>query len=288
MVMNVEEAGFDNLLKYELEPELYSFKIAYAFIKFLTERGIRDYPVHIKLDTGMHRLGFETRDIDNLSTLLRHAKELKIQSVFSHLAASADKEHDDFTKQQAEAFIKIADELEAITGYTFIRHLANTSAIHRHPLLQMDMVRLGIGLYGVDSDPEVQKQLHNVTTLTTTISQIKKIKKGESVGYSRRAIVDQDTVIATVRVGYADGYPRKLSNGNGKMLVNGKLAAVIGNVCMDMTMLDITNINAKEGDEVIIFGDRLPVYELASWADTIPYEMLTGISQRVKRVYFEE
>ncbi|HNJ94184.1 MAG TPA: alanine racemase, partial [Ferruginibacter sp.] len=167
-------------------------------------------------------------------------------------------------------------------------HIANTSAIHRHKDLQFDMVRLGIGLYGVDPAPGMQQQLKNVTTLRSTISQVKKVKAGESVGYSRKGIATRDSLIATVRIGYADGYPRLMSNGTGKMLVQGKQVPVIGNVCMDMTMLDITGIEAAEGDEVIVFGQELPVSLVASWAQTIPYEILTGISQRVKRVYFEE
>jgi alanine racemase len=174
--------------------------------------------------------------------------------------------------------------LEKTIGYSFIKHIANTSAIHRHPDLQFDMVRLGIGLYGVDD----QQPLQNVTTLRTTISQIKQIQPGESVGYNRKAIVSRSSTIATVRIGYADGYPRLLGNGVGKMLLNGKLVPVIGNVCMDMTMLDITGIPAGEGDEVIVFGELLPVSDVAGWASTIAYEMLTNISQRVKRVYYEE
>lgn len=288
MVMNTEEAGFENLLKYDLEPELYSFKIAYAFISFLENRNVEKYPVHIKLDTGMHRLGFESSGLENLCTLLKNTKQLKIQSVFTHLAASDDEAHDAFTGEQARNFEKMSTEIENTIGYTFIKHIANTSAIHRHPSLHMDMVRLGIGLYGIDSNLSVQRQLHNVTTLRTTISQIKKLNKGESVGYSRKGVVEKETTIATVRLGYADGYPRSLGSGNGKMLVNGKLAAVIGNVCMDMTMLDISGIGAREGDDVIVFGESLPVAEAARWAGTIAYEILTGISQRVKRVYFEE
>jgi alanine racemase len=288
MVMNIEEAGFENLLKYELEPELYSFKVTHAFINFLEDRGTENYPVHIKLDTGMHRLGFEIAEMEKVCALLRDAKQLKIRSVFSHLAASGDQEHDAFTKQQAALFSVFSSAIEKAVGYPFLRHIANTSAIHRHPHLQMDMVRLGIGLYGVDSNAAVQRQLQNVTTLRTTISQVKKVSKGESIGYSRKAMVENDTRIATVRLGYADGYPRSMSNGTGKMLVNGKQAPVIGNVCMDMTMLDITGLDGKEGDEVIVFGEALPVAEIANWANTIAYEILTGISQRVKRVYFEE
>ena len=173
-------------------------------------------------------------------------------------------------------------------GYTFIRHIANTSSIHRHPSLQLDMVRLGIGLYGVDSNLEMQSKLKNVSTLKTTISQIKKVAAGESIGYSRMGRVNTDTLIATVRIGYADGYPRVLSNGMGTMWVKGNLVPVIGNVCMDMTMLDITGTSIREGDEVIVFGEYLPVTDLANSAQTIAYEILTGVSQRVKRVYFEE
>ena len=175
-------------------------------------------------------------------------------------------------------------QIEQTTRYPFLKHMANTSAIHRHPGLQFDMVRLGIGLYGVDTNLKLQ----NVTTLKTTISQIKPVRKGESVGYSRKGIVSRDSVIATVRIGYADGYPRILGNGNGKMLLNDQLVPVIGNVCMDMTMLDITGMDAGEGDEVIVFGEKLPVTTVAGWAGTIPYEILTNISQRVKRVYYEE
>jgi alanine racemase len=208
--------------------------------------------------------------------------------VFSHLAASDAEVHDEFTANQGAAFLAGCQKIQEVTGYSFLRHIANTSAIHRHKDLQLDMVRLGIGLYGVDAHPLVQQQLKNVTTLKTTISQIKKVNKGESVGYSRKGMATKNSVIATVRIGYADGYPRLLSNGKGKMLVNGNPVPVIGNVCMDMTMLDITGVKANEGDEVIVFGEHLPVSELAVMAQSIPYEILTGISQRVKRVYYEE
>lgn len=288
MVMNAEEITFDVLVQYNLEPELFSFDILTGFEKYLKQSGITNYPVHFKLDTGMRRLGFEQKDVEELCDRLKATAVFKIQSVFSHLAASDSEKHDTFTKIQAEAFLEGCEKIQGITGYTFIRHIANTSAIHRHKDLQLDMVRLGIGLYGVDADPAVQQQLKNVTTLKTTISQIKKIKKGESVGYSRKGMATKNSVIATVRIGYADGYPRLLSNGTGKMLVNGKPAPVIGNVCMDMTMLDITGIDANEGDEVTVFGEGLPVGDLASLAQSIPYEILTGISQRVKRVYYEE
>ena len=288
MVMNAEEITYDVLVQYNLEPELFSFGILSSFEKYLMQCGITNYPVHIKLDTGMRRLGFEQKDMEELCNRLKASAVFKIQSVFSHLAASDSDLHDAFTKMQAAAFLQGCEQIKNVTNYSFIRHIANTSAIHRHKELQFDMVRLGIGLYGVDANPDVQHQLKNVTTLKTTISQIKKVKAGESIGYSRKGVAEKDSTIATVRIGYADGYPRLLSNGMGKMLVNGNQVPVIGNVCMDMTMLDISAVNVNEGDEVIVFGEQLPVSELALLAQSIPYEILTGISQRVKRVYFEE
>ena len=288
MVMNAEEITYDVLVQYNLEPELFSFSILNSFENYLKQYGINNYPVHIKLDTGMRRLGFEQKDIDELCSRLKSTTAFKIQSVFSHLAASDSAMHDDFTALQATAFLQGCEQIKTVTGYSFIRHIANTSAIHRHKNLQMEMVRLGIGLYGVDANVTVQQQLKNVTTLKTTISQIKNVKPGESVGYNRKGIALKDSVIATVRIGYADGYPRLLSNGAGKMMIKGKVAPVIGNVCMDMTMLDITGMDVSEGDEVIVFGEHLPVSELAILAQSIPYEILTGISQRVKRIYFEE
>jgi len=284
MVMNTEEAGFNNIIQYKLEPELYSFNILEAFDRFLQQHHITNYPVHIKLDTGMHRLGFVETDMEALCKFLSGSPQLKIVSVFSHLAASDEKEHDEFTLAQAGLLLKMSTQVEQAIGYSFMKHIANTSAIQRHPKLQFGMVRLGIGLYGVDANLRLQ----NVTTLKTTISQVKHVKKGESVGYSRKAVVEKDSVIATVRIGYADGYPRILGNGNGKMLLNDELVPVIGNVCMDMTMLDITGIEASEGEEVIVFGEKLPVTKVAGWANTIAYEILTNISQRVKRIYYEE
>ena len=288
MVMNAEESTFDMLVQFNLEPELYSFGILNAFEKYLQQSGINNYPVHIKLDTGMHRLGFVATEMAELCKKISTGETFKIQSVFSHLAASDSKAHDDFTKQQEKLFLKSCSAIEKNISYPFLKHIANTSAIHRHKNLQLDMVRLGIGLYGVDANKKIQQQLKNVSTLKTTISQIKKIKAGESIGYNRKGIAEKDSVIATVRIGYADGYPRSLSNGIGKMWVNKNLVPVIGSVCMDMTMLDITGVDAKEGDDVIVFGEKLSVAELAEWANTIPYEILTGISQRVKRVYYEE
>ncbi len=288
MVMSPDENTFDVMVQYDLEPELYSFNILHSFHQYLTQAGIENYPVHIKIDTGMHRLGFEEQDMEQLKNILQRSAHLKIQSVFSHLVASDSEQHDAFTSQQGEIFAGCCNQLQQVLSYSFIKHIANTSGILRHKQLQLDMIRLGIGLYGVDGNPVVQSRLQNVTTLKTTIAQIRKIKAGESVGYNRAGKVDKDSIIATVRIGYADGYPRILGNGNGKMLVNGKPAPVIGNVCMDMTMLDITGMTAEEGDEVIVFGKELPVTNVAQWANTISYEILAGISQRVKRVYYEE
>lgn len=288
MVMNTEEAGFDSILQYKLEPELYSFKILQSFKEYLLQQNIVDYPVHIKVDTGMNRLGFEPEEIEALAFDLHSSATFKVVSVFSHLAGGGEALHDAFTQEQGRLLSQAATTLQKILGYSFMTHIANSGAINRHPHLQLNMVRLGIGMFGVDSDASIQARLRNVTTLKTSISQIKHVKKGESIGYSRSAVADEDKVIATVRIGYADGYPRLLSNGVGAMLVNGKEARVMGRVCMDMTMLDITGIAAAEEDEVIVFGEGLPVHKLAGWAQTIDYEILTNISGRVRRVYFED
>lgn len=288
MVMNPERAGFHNIVHYELEPELYSFGLLNDFITYLQRRGITRYPVHIKLDTGMHRLGFESGDIHELAALLRDNAEIKAVSVFSHLAASGNKDLDDFTAKQASTFELMAAEIKNEVTYPFFKHLLNSSGIIRHHHLQYDMVRLGIGLYGVDEDEKILAALQPVATLRTTISQVRIVKSGDSVGYNRAGKVTKDAVIATVRIGYADGYSRSLGNGVGAMLVGGKMAPVIGNVCMDMTMLDITGIDAREGDDVVVFGAMPTVASVAAKAGTIAYEMLTGVSQRVKRVYFNE
>jgi alanine racemase len=289
LVMNPEESSFSAMVEHNLEPEIFSFFILDSFEKHLQASGIDNYPVHLKIDTGMHRLGFASGQIVTLAQRLAISKKLKVSSVFSHLIASENVKQDEFTNQQGMIFIEACSMLQQKLGYTFIKHLANTSAIHRHPNLLFDMVRLGIGLYGIDSDPEMQKQLKNVGTLKTTVAQISTAQKGESVGYGGTHLLENDTRVATVRIGYADGYPRSLSNGIGKMWINGRLVPVIGNVCMDMTMLNITGCaDIKEGDEVIVYGEQLPVQQLAKWANTITYDIISGISQRVKRVYYDE
>jgi Alr-MurF fusion protein len=288
MVMNAELSSFDALLQYHLEPVIYSFHLLQLFDNFLKKEGVLQFPVHIELETGMNRLGFAAGESKELIQALKNAA-FKIQSVFSHLAASEEAQQDAFTKQQAEIFLHAANEIESAIHYSFIKHIANSAAIIRHPQLQLDMVRLGIGLYGIDSSGSRQVTLQEVSTLKSTIAQIKQVKVGVTVGYNRKGIAEGKTTIATICLGYADGYPRSLGNGVGKMMVRGKLAPVIGSVCMDMTMIDITHIpDVHEGDEVIVFGKELSVQQIAKWAQTIPYEILTGISQRVKRIYFEE
>ncbi|MBV7531704.1 bifunctional UDP-N-acetylmuramoyl-tripeptide:D-alanyl-D-alanine ligase/alanine racemase [Chitinophaga sp. sic0106] len=289
MVMNPEPASFDAILQWNLEPEIYSMSTLMQFQEEVLAAGKTEFPVHIKLDTGMHRLGFMRKDIPELITVLTATSTFKVQSVFSHLAASEDPAQDAFTQQQGRLFYEMSHELQKALGYFVIRHISNSAAITRHPELQLDMVRLGIGMYGIDSAMDIQDQLRNVSTLKTTVAQLKELEPGETVGYGRRWEATKPSVTATVRIGYADGYSRKMGNSNGKMLIRGKLAPVIGVVAMDMCMLDVTHIpDAAEGDEVIVFGQDLPVQDLAKWADTIPYEILTGISQRVKRVYFQE
>jgi len=289
MIMNPEESTFDAIIENNLEPDIYSFEILHQFDSLLKQSGFQRYPVHIEIETGMNRLGFDLDEITRLGHVLNQTNSLEVKSVFSHLAASEEKLQDTFTFLQHKKFMDASDELEKVLGYSFLRHLANSAAIIRHPELQMDMVRLGIGMYGVDGAGTNSVELQTVATLKSTIAQLKHLNAGDSVSYNRKGVVARDSVIATIRIGYADGYSRRLGNGVGKMLVNGQLAPVIGVVCMDMTMIDVTDINeVKEGDEVIVFGNELPIEQLAEWADTIPYEIMTGISQRVKRVYFEE
>lgn len=289
MVMNTDEAGFEALVNYDLEPEIYSFGILYALDAYLSQQGINRFPVHIKFNTGMNRLGFEVAEAAALGNLLYSKETLAVRSVFSHLVASEAAEHDAFTQQQVQWFEEACAVLQEAIGYGFIKHMANTGAIFRHPAYQFNMVRLGIGLYGVDTAAQQHISLETVVTVRSTVAQVRNVAKGESVGYSRKGIVQRNSMIATVRIGYADGFSRKLGNGAGSMLVHGRLAPVVGNVCMDMTMIDVTDIpGVKEGDAVEIFGRNLAVQQVAEWSGTIPYEILTGISQRVKRVYVEE
>ncbi|MEI9811008.1 MAG: alanine racemase [Bacteroidota bacterium] len=289
MVMNPEESAFESLVEYNLEPDIYSFGLLYSFDRFLQNEGLQQFPVHIEIETGMNRLGFSTEEITKLAEYLRKSSSVKVQTIFSHLAASEDPDQDGFTFMQREKFLSASAELEKTIGYPVIKHIGNSAAIIRHSSLQLGMVRLGIGLYGVDSAETGKLNLQPVATLKSTIAQLKHLKTGESVSYNRKGVVKRDSLIATIRIGYADGFSRRLGNGTGKVWLKGKLVPVIGSVCMDMTMIDVTDIdNVQEGDEVIIFGKELPVQQLSQWAGTIPYEIMTTISQRVKRVYFEE
>ncbi|MGY4384099.1 alanine racemase [Pedobacter sp. UYP24] len=287
MVMSPESSGFDAIIKHRLEPEIYSLDILNSFSGYLGDNEY-DYPIHIKLDTGMHRLGFEELDISDLINALKESKKLKVASVFSHLVGSESLEHDEFSKYQIARFTAMANTIEGELKYSFIRHISNTSGITRHPDAQLDMVRIGIGLYGFDGGLSNARALQTVAVLKTTVTQVKHINANESVGYSRKGMIPGGGEIATVKIGYADGYNRRFGNGVGHMLINGKPAKTVGVICMDMCMLDVTGIEVRTGDEVIVFNRELTIAQLAKQIDTIPYEILTNISQRVKRVYFYE
>ncbi|TWR31425.1 bifunctional UDP-N-acetylmuramoyl-tripeptide:D-alanyl-D-alanine ligase/alanine racemase [Mucilaginibacter pallidiroseus] len=289
MILNPEPLAFDKLTSNKLEPSIYSFGLFDEFIKYAQEAELINYPIHLKIDSGMHRLGFESTEIDALCDLLEINTYVRVQSVFSHLAASDAAQHDEFTMQQISVFDSAVKQIENTLGYNVIKHISNTSGITRWPNAQYDMVRLGIGLYGVDAAvPAELTDLRPVATLRTTVSQVKKVLAADTIGYNRNGSLTADGKIATVRIGYADGYRRAFGNGVGRMLVNGKLAPTVGNISMDMCMLDVTGIEVKEGDEVIVFNDTLRIEQLAKEIGTIPYEILTNVSERVKRVYFYE
>ncbi len=289
MVMNPDHHSFGSIIRHNLEPEIYSFRTLRLFQEALHASSFTgDYPIHIKLDTGMHRLGFEAGEADKLCRELELSSGLKIQSVFTHLAASDSSSFDSFTKDQLGLFEQLTTEISKRLKVDFMRHAANTGGIQRFSESQYDMVRLGIGLYGVSADESEQSQLQTVGTLKTIISQIKHIQQGDSVGYSRRFIAEKPTTIATIPLGYADGLRRNLSSGAGSVIINNQKCKIAGNVCMDMTMVDITGLEANEGDEVIIFGAQQSLNEIAHQCGTIPYEILTSISQRVKRIYLSE
>ena len=286
IVLNPELNGFEELYSHELEPELYNLRILKAFIKEAERRAITDYPIHIKIDTGMHRLGFLPEDIPEMVQLLRSQKGLKVRSVFSHLSASESWAFDEFTHQQIDTFNRLADDIEQGLGLSVYRHILNSAGIERFIDNQHDMVRLGIGLYGISASGLTG--LRNVCTLKTTILQIKPVPSKETVGYGRKEKLSSDARIATIRFGYADGLNRQFGNRKGKVLINGYQAPIVGDVCMDLCMVDVTGIPAKEGDTAVIFGEDLSVIELAKNIGTIPYEILTSVSPRVKRVYIKE
>ena len=286
IVMNPEFSSFNVLFENHLEPEVYSFRLLEALIRETERRGITAYPIHIKIDTGMHRLGFQPSDVPMLCQRLKGQTGVTARSVFSHLAGSDSFLFDDFTKHQLELFTQAAAELEQGLEHKVIKHILNSAGIERFANYQMDMVRLGIGLYGVSASG--QRGLQNVSTLKTTILQIQQVKAGDSIGYSRKSYVERDSRIAIIPIGYADGLDRHFSNGGGEVLIRGKRCPIIGNICMDACMVDVTDSEAQEGDSVLIFGEELPVTELADKLKTIPYEILTSVSPRVKRVYYQE
>ena len=287
MVMNPEMTAFKTIFDYDLEPEIYSFRLLEAMIKAAEKEGVTDHPVHIKLDTGMCRLGFNPKeDMPRLIDRLRHQNAVIPRSVFSHFVGSDSDGFDAFSARQYQLFIEGSDQLQAAFSHKILRHIDNSAGIEHFPERQMEMCRLGIGLYGVN--PRTNEIINNVSSLKTTILQIRSIKAGETVGYSRKGKLERDSMIAAIPIGYADGLNRHLGNRHCHCLVNGKEAEYVGNICMDVAMIDVTDIDCQEGDSVEIFGDHLPVTVLSDALDTIPYEVLTGISNRVRRVYFQD
>ena len=287
MVMNPEMTAFKTIFDYDLEPEVYSFRLLEALIKAAEKEGITGFPVHIKLDTGMHRLGFDPdKDMPHLIERLHNQNALIPKSVFSHFAGADADEFDAFSQSQFERFDAGSKMLQAAFEHHILRHIDNSAGIEHFPQRQLDMCRLGLGLYGIN--PRNNAIINNVSTLRTTILQMREVKAGDTVGYSRRGTIEHNSVIAAIPIGYADGLNRKLGNRNGYCLVNNQPAQYVGNICMDVAMIDVTGIDCHEGDSVEIFGDNLPVTELSNVLQTIPYEVLTGISNRVNRVYFQD
>jgi alanine racemase len=291
MVMNPDEQSFDSIFKHNLEPEIYSLRILSILEKAIGKNILpknKPVKIHIKLDTGMHRLGFVEGDMDKLLQRLSENNMLYTQSVFSHLAASEDPALDEYTYNQIERFTRLGEEIKKVVDHPVLMHILNSAGISRFPDAQFDMVRLGISLYGIADMTQDQEVLHTVASLQSSISQIKNIRKGDSIGYQRSYIAEKDMKIAVVPIGYADGLSRVLGNGKGSLVIKGQKAPIVGNICMDMCMIDITGMDVDEGSEVVIFGIDKSLPELASEMGTIPYEVLTGISRRVKRIYFHE
>jgi alanine racemase len=289
LVFNPEPNGFDNLVNFDMQPEIFSYRFFDTFIDYLKKRTLgKPYPIHIKLDTGMHRLGLLPEDMPAFKSLLEANLHLvHVASIFSHMAASESDDFEDFSVLQIQRFREMCDDLKSVIPYPVQEHILNTSGIERFPQAQLDMVRIGIGMFGISYVPEVQAQLKNVCTLKTRIAQIKQVKKGETIGYNRAYTAPRDMKIALLFIGYADGLPRALSNGKGSLWINGKLAPIVGNVCMDITMVDITDVHAEISDEVIVFGGPIPIDAFAKNLGTIAYEVLTDLSTRVRRVYLE-
>lgn len=290
MVMNAMPNTYEVLRHYNLEPEIFSRKSMQEWISFIEKlpAGSTIPQIHLKLDTGMHRLGFVEEDLQWLKQVITDHPEIRIASIFSHLVGADEGVHNPFSHLQYERFRKGTDFVEQATGYAVLKHLLNSAGIIRFPEYKMDMVRLGIGLYGVEATGQKQEKLQTVGTLRATISQIKSVAAGETVGYSRKGVLEAPAVIATLSIGYADGYDRRFGNGNGWVWVNGTKCPTVGNICMDMTMVDITQAKAREGDQVVVMGEELPAWQLAEAIGTIPYELFTGIGERVKRVFHKE
>jgi alanine racemase len=287
MIMNPELSAFKTMFDYDLEPEVYSFRLLDALVKAAEKEGITGYPVHIKLDTGMHRLGFDPeKDMDKLIDKLKHQDAVIPRSVFSHFVGADSDDFDNFSALQFARFDKASKQLQDAFEHKILRHMDNSAGIEHFPERQMDMCRLGLGLYGVNS--RNNEIINNVSTLKTTILQLRHVPADETVGYSRKGVLTRDSVIAAIPIGYADGLNRHLGNRRGYCLVNGQKAEYVGNICMDVALVDVTDIDCQEGDTVEIFGDHLPVTVLSDILDTIPYEVLTGVSHRVKRIYFQD
>jgi len=287
VVMNPEAHSFENMIEFRLEPNIYSEEIFDSFRKVLQQHAVVRYPIHLKIDTGMHRLGFDSAEkTEKLAAKLVAQEEMVVRSVFSHLAGADEAVHDAFTRSQIQQFQQLASLITERLPYPIFRHILNSAGIERFPEFQFEMVRLGIGLYGVSSCGNLQ--IKSISRLKTSISQIRKIDAGETVGYGRKGIATRDSEIAVLPIGYADGYDRRLSNGVGKVFVNGRVVPVIGNICMDMCMIDVTGLSVAVGDEVELMGEHILVSDMANTIGTIPYEILTGISQRVKRIYLQE
>ena len=288
MVLNPEVSSFSAIIQHCLEPEIYSINGLKEFLKIVNSKSLENFPIHIKLDTGMHRLGFEENDLPELIAILNDTKTVRVQSILSHLATSDDLQHKEFTHFQLNLFEKLSAKIKLQLNIEPICHVLNTSGISHFPHAQFDMVRLGIGLYGISNDPKEQVYLENVGTLKSILSQIRTINAGESVGYGRRFVAEKPLKIATIPIGYADGIFRSWGNEVGFVLIKDKKATIIGSICMDMLMVDVSEINCHEGDEVVLFGEKLPVALIAKKLNTISYEILTSISQRVKRIFFRD
>ena len=291
LVLNPELGTFDLMLRYELEPEIYSLELLKAYIEFAAARAnTRKCPaIHLKIETGMNRLGLDAKDWTSLCQILKRNPNVEVASVFTHLVASEASEHDAFTLLQVERYETAYNMIVEAIKAKPLRHVLNTGGIIRFPQYHFDMVRLGVGLYGYDSSAQIQAQLSPVSTLKAYVSQVKQVPKGETVGYNRRGVAEEDMITATIGIGYADGWPRKLGNGRFNVLIKGKRAPIVGNVCMDMCMVDVTHIpGVKQGDEAIMFGNEPSIQEVAGVLETIPYEVLTMVSERVTRLCYQD